>query len=95
VRNEQQNLACEEGISPNVLLVRSKDTCILSEAIGDGKEECNVLRYGDNLVISCQRLRSARVGGRFSYLSRTYQDVLGADGIPFDVTPCGENAERV
>jgi hypothetical protein len=30
--------------------VRGEDSGILSEAIGDGKEEGNVLRYGDNLV---------------------------------------------
>jgi len=45
--------------------VRSKDSGSFSKAIGDGKEEGNVLRYGDNLMANCQRLQSAGLEADF------------------------------
>ena len=96
MRKKQQDLACRKRIAPDGVLVRSKDTCILSEAIGDCEEEGNVLRDSDNLVgttVSVFDRPGLEVG--FSYLGRTHQYVFDSEGVPFGVDPGGESEERV
>ena len=97
MRKKQQDLACRERIAPNGVLVRSKDTCILSEAIGDCEEEGNVLRDSENLVGTTVSASIELGLGKvdFSYLGRTHQYVFDSEGVPFGVEPGGESEERV